>query len=101
MKKYLEDATNFDGKVKKQPTELLPYECPVCKGYGGWNSLLNEYGPGKHFGCFCSQCWGYGFVSKEDLDCIHDFVETHYTRSCMHYEECKKCGKKRSYDSSD
>lgn len=116
MYEYLEQATNFDDMVVKPPktqghTDNL-IECPVCKGYGGWNLRLNAYGAGKHFQAFCSQCWGWGWVVKgsKDSKCIHEMMELSQEEcenkgikhwgNCWHVTECKKCGEINSYDSS-
>jgi len=84
--------------------------CPVCKGYGGWNLTLNAYGPGKHFRASCSQCNGWGWVTEEDRDCIHEVEELSMAQcreikvmhfgNCYHVYRCLKCGQISAVDSS-
>ena len=112
----VDDPGATAGLVKKaKPSDLYPelegydYECPVCKGYGGWHLTLNAYGEGKHFDGHCSQCNGWGWVREEDL-CIHEMREIsqrecrergiRHFGMCWHVLECRKCGRIRSYDSS-
>lgn len=90
-----------------------PVACPVCKGYGGWISILNAYGEGEHAYGGCSQCKGHGYVSKDSPDdkCIHEYKEIsakearergimHYGM-CWHVYVCSKCGNIDCTDSSD
>lgn len=106
---YLERATSFVGFEKKAKSSA--YECPLCKTYGGWNLLVDAYGKGKHFNASCFQCNGWGWVTELDKDCIHDFKElggkecrerniVHWGM-CWHVQECIKCKRIISYDTSD
>lgn len=100
---------------ERHPDYPVDYDvkCPGCMGYGGWHLRIDAYGPGKHFDCFCDQCYGYGWVAKDspNATCVHEKFElsqeecykrgiTHYGR-CWHTTECKKCGHVSGYDSSD
>lgn len=104
MNKYIqpEDPQAFMGmEIKTQPMDWPERElCPKCKGYGGWHLRLNAYGEGVHFDSSCSQCWGWGWVAKEDAECIHQWSE-YKIGKCLHEWVCKKCGRKRTVDSSD
>lgn len=93
--------------------EHLSVECPQCKGHGGWNLKLNEYPlHGKddtpenrhffsHFRASCSHCNGYGYVSPEDADHVHNWVFVKNTGRCLNLHECTVCGKQWEIDSSD
>jgi len=113
------DATNFEGISKKDPTKSILHtmgrkwaECPLCKGFGGWNYSKN-LDRGTYNVGFCSQCNGYGYVEKGTTDetCIHTVRELDQSEcrvkgvkhwgSCYHVTECVKCGNIRAYDSSD
>jgi len=110
MTDYFAPMENIDGFVKKDQPDHADHLCPVCQGYGGWNLRLNAYGPGRHFKAFCSQCNGWGWVKEEDL-CVHDMVELSQDQcrklgiahwgNLWHVYRCTKCGRVRSYDSSD
>lgn len=113
IQQHLKTSTfDFTDIVKKEKNKYNcgNTECPKCHGYGGWNLRIDAYGKGKHFQCFCNQCWGYGYVKEEDAKCIHDFKEL-TSEECInkglprlymhdHVIECTKCGRRRSYDSS-
>lgn len=115
MNHYLPDATDFtDMEVRPHPgtqyTDMQTYTvCPRCHGYGGWNLRVNAYGkPGdppnmRHFRASCSQCWGWGYVPEADAACLHDYKEIAPDQPwrCWHTIQCTKCGRTRSYDSSD
>ena len=87
-------------------------ECPICKGHGGHNLRLNAYPlHGKedtpenrhtfsHFRCFCSTCWGWGYLPADD-PCPHDWSgETRKIGNCLHEWTCVLCGKARVVDTS-
>lgn len=115
MKTFLHAASDFtDMTVKAHPGATYPDMkhftlCPKCHGYGGWNLELNCYGkPGdppemRHFRASCSQCWGWGYVESADAECVHEFKEIKPDQPwrCWHTIQCTKCGRKKSYDSSD
>lgn len=121
MKTYLKptDPDAFLDMAKKDcPSKAVVnkdmVECHVCLGHGGWNLCINEYGPGKHFKCSCSQCLGWGWVvkgSKDDTCPKHEFRELsraqcqelnvpHYGK-CYHVYSCTLCGHVQSHDTSD
>ena len=89
-------------KKKDCPKDGYPdtFLCPVCNGFGGWILEHDAYGKGEHFYGSCSQCNGWGWVDKEDRNCIHEMIETKSTFNCQHWYKCKKCGKERYIDSS-
>jgi len=124
---FLPAATDFtDMEILSKPKEYpdLKTICPICKGYGGWNSELNCYRlpPGVedtaenrckyvHFQAGCSQCNGWGWVSDEGANCIHEMKELsqkecrkrgiQHFGNCYHVYECIKCSKVEHVDSSD
>lgn len=105
----LQPFTNFtDMSVKEDPCAKYPgyfanssVKCPVCSGYGGSVLIVDAYGKGKHFQCFCTQCNGWGWVEKggDDASCVHEWTEEGIG-NCLHLWTCKKCGQKREVDSS-
>lgn len=116
MNTYLPDATDFTDMI----IQLPPHErfasmagdytlCPKCHGYGGWNLRLNAYRgetpDQRHFRASCGQCWGWGWVAREgpDATCVHEYreIEPDQPWRCWHTIQCTKCGRTRSYDSSD
>lgn len=128
---YLPRATDFtDLKLmerdKTYDTLHLNALCPLCRGYGYWNLIVNAYTlpVGKencaanrakfcHFRQACSQCDGWGWVKEEDAHCIHEWAELTqeqcrkdgitYFGKCWHVYRCRKlaCRQVRAYDSSD
>ena len=92
-----------------EPTYGLTELCAICHGYGGWNLKLNAYtlsdGSKQHFNACCSHCNGWGFVKPGENDCApHDWEEVSRPsghHSGLHTDRCKKCGKHRTYDTSD
>jgi len=103
--KYLEptDPGAFqDMKVKDQPVKSFPgwtELCPECKGHGGWNMLLNEYGKGKHFQASCGACWGWGWHTPGE--CAHKWDgKRKNVGNCLNVWTCSKCGLEREVDSS-
>lgn len=94
--------TDFADGSKRSGTFVL---CPKCHGHGGWNLLLNQYGPGKHFQASCAQCWGWGWVAGDSTDatCLHDFhaIKPDQPFRCWHTDQCRKCGRTVSYSSDD
>lgn len=109
MKTYLDPKTDppelvfKDGEVKTAERDKYHPDwtrlCPRCHGYGGWNLLLDEYGEGKHFKCWCDHCWGWGFTPPEDTCDGHEYTEK-TIGNCLHLWTCKKCGLERTVDSS-
>lgn len=85
--------------------------CPLCKGHGGWNLLLNQYPLHSHentpenrhryghFRASCSQCNGWGWTS--DLSCLHEYVWDRNVGHCLNTHRCLKCGHEQTHDSSD
>lgn len=79
----------------------IKHWCPKCRGYGGWNLMLE---PGRRpFRTNCGQCNGWGWVNDEDLACIHEWKEDNDYRGgrCMHKYQCTKCPATQVVDSSD
>jgi len=105
----LKPFTNFTGmSVKEDPCAKYPgyfangsVKCPACSGYGGSVLIVDAYGKGKHFQCFCTQCNGWGWVEKggSDASCVHEWSEEGIG-NCLHLWTCIKCGQKREVDSS-
>src|SRR5271157_1513750 len=86
--------------------------CPKCFGHGGWNLSLNNYplcGENTaenwhkycHFRASCSQCNGYGWTSRENAACIHEWLFYRNTGRCLNEQKCSKCGTIVEWDSSD
>jgi hypothetical protein len=98
----------------EKPTWAPHYvECPKCKGHGGWNLSLNAYKlwdkPSTpenrhrhaHFRASCSQCWGYGWLTPTETECMHEYVRTRNVGRCLNEHRCTKCPKTITIDSSD
>lgn len=119
MNTYLEptDPDAFVDYPKASRSEAeqigMTVKCPKCKGHGGWNLQLNAYRlhhhpdtpenrhKFSHFRAGCDQCQGYGYVTPDNADCIHEWVHVRNTGNCLNLYECKNCGKKWEIDSSD
>ena len=105
MSKYLEpsDENAFLDFVKKEkrPDLNLYFECPRCKGYGGWNLTINAYGEGKHFRCSCNHCNGWGYVDIDSVDHIHDWQFVCNLGRCYNRYKCSICDREWDIDSSD
>jgi len=92
---YFEPKKELPGKEYPSMADAI-YECPVCEGHGHWRTEdYAKYGVGIH----CSQCNGWGWVTKEDKDCIHE-MEEYKSSMCQHWYRCKKCGVETYEDSS-
>lgn len=101
---------DFPEKLAKPDVRPDAAECPVCKGYGGWNLKLNAYPlhdyedtPANrhryaHFLASCSQCQGYGWTT--DLACSHRFEQVGSVAMFQHINRCAKCGVEQVWDSS-
>ena len=99
--------------VHKEPAYGCTKECPRCKGFGGWNLLLNSYPlHGKedtpenrhlfsHFRAMCSHCNGWGYVSPDETCPGHEWVWEANTGRCLNLYRCTVCGKKSEVDSGD
>ena len=105
---YLPDGVWHEGLTLREsaPVYGMTELCVICHGYGGWNLRLNAYGnPGEHFNAFCTHCNGWGWVKPGQNDCApHDWEEISRPsghRSGEHTDQCTKCGKLRTYDTSD
>jgi RecJ-like exonuclease len=84
-------------KRKKMPSRYfsdVDILCPNCRGFGGWHN--SNVKVESH----CSQCNGWGWVSREDSKCIHKFKLENIGK-CLHLWTCRKCKIKREVDSSD
>ena len=99
---------------KREPAFGCTKECPRCKGYGGWNLALNQYGMPAgyantpfnrnrymHFRCMCSHCQGWGYVAPEETCAGHDWAFVQNLGRCYNRYECKHCGQMSDVDSSD
>lgn len=103
-KKQLDSKTSGIGFTK---------ECPMCKGHGGWNLRLNAYNlHGKpdtpenrhrysHFICMCSHCYGWGYVSPDEVCQGHEWQFVENLGRCYNRYKCIHCGKNNDVDSSD
>ncbi len=119
MHKYLEptDPEAFTDYPLQSSEEAAKYEmtvaCPKCKGHGGWNLRLNAYPlHGKddnpenrhkfsHFRASCSHCQGWGYVTSDNADHVHDWVWVRNTGNCLNLHECSICKRQWEIDSSD
>jgi len=106
-----EAFVDYDGK--KPPIKDFK-ECPVCKGYGGWNLQLNAYplrprlennSINRHFyshqKCNCNHCNGWGYVSQEITCDSHEWKFEKNLGRCYNRYKCAKCGLTKDVDSSD
>lgn len=106
---------DFPGKKDKAKASQFGYteECPRCKGYGGWNLRVNAYGVPKgledspenrhkysHFRCTCNNCFGWGYVKKEESDHIHEWGLIENLGNCLNKYGCSICHKTIELDSS-
>lgn len=89
-------------------------KCPKCKGHGGWNLAPFAFPPRsgredtaenrhkwQHFKASCQHCCGWGWVTPEEAEHIHEWDAGVRTGNCLHVYTCKICGKQREIDSSD
>lgn len=96
--------TNEQRKIK---------ECPVCRGYGGWNLRTFAYKLPKgmedneenrhkhvHFRANCSHCDGWGFVDISENCPGHKWGNRKNIGNCLNVYTCELCGKKWEVDSS-
>jgi hypothetical protein len=86
--------------------------CPQCKGHGGWNLRLNAYPLHEHadtpenrhryshFRAHCTQCQGYGYVTEDNADHIHEWVRIKTIGNCLNLHECRICKRQWEVDSS-
>lgn len=100
------DDQAFVGMEKKSPPpdsywhKGLIYECPKCRGYGGWILRPNAYGDGVHFKAGCMDCSGWGYVDKP-TNHAHDWGAGTNVGNCLNTYTCTICGEKQTVDSSD
>lgn len=101
----LPEATNFDDMVKREQAFAFsfPHECPLCKGFGGWNLNLPKEPGGRRDRASCRQCNGMGYVGERDLKCIHLMkrVGQFKVGATLHSMRCINCGKEEIQDSGD
>ena len=97
-----DDPEAYEGleKIPINERYKLTYECPCCKGYGGWILRKNAYGEGKHFKAHCSVCNGWGYTRTFET-CVHEWDRGVNVGRCLNTYTCVKCGKKQTVDSSD
>jgi hypothetical protein len=93
----------FDPSDKKVGDSYFNFECPACKGHGGFIYIDNAYGPGKHFKGHCNNCDGRGWVNENSSSakCIHDYIQNRKLGNCYYEYVCTKCGTKKNIDSGD
>ena len=101
-KMFLPAATDFTD-IPVRTVLAGAVVCPKCHGFGKWNLLLNEYGPGRHFQQGCGQCNGWGAVAADgpDTTCIHDWRRVSSTVRGQYTDACIKCPRVMRGDSSD
>lgn len=116
LKEYIDqnhpDAfVDFPGK--REPAYGMTKECPVCKGYGGWNLELNAYSLHNepdtpenrhrysHFRASCSHCNGWGYVAPEENCTGHKWIHVRNEGRCLNRYRCIVCNKETVLDSSD
>lgn len=118
MSNFLEstDPDAFVDWVKRKPEDCYikdSKECPVCRGFGGWNLTLNAY-PLRdrpdtpenrrnfsHFTCSCSTCYGWGYVER-NMNCAgHVWEFQQNLGRCYNRYVCTSCGLINDVDSSD
>jgi len=107
---------DYPGKMERDSVMTsLGYtkECPVCKGYGGWNLELNAYKLHdyedtaenrhrySHFRANCGHCNGWGVVSPEEQCSGHEWKRVKNLGNCYNRYECIHCGQQQDVDSSD
>ena len=105
---YLEptDEGAFLDFVKREKLSYYPYECPKCKGHGGWNLKINCYplhGRSREFGhfrCVCHVCNGSGYTPTEN-PCDHDWKFEQNLGRCYNRYRCLNCNNIMDVDSSD
>lgn len=89
---------------EKREAPINAYECPTCKGHGGWNLKLNQYCDDipahRHFRCCCSTCNGFGYTYTKN-QCEHKWTYERSEAMCLHRYKCEKCGVESLVDSSD
>lgn len=93
-----------DYEKMKKPDSGTWYECPTCKGYGGWNLRLNCYKntdipAHRHFRCLCSTCHGWGYTMNKN-QCEHEWEGAGSEAMFLHRYKCTKCGVISVVDSS-
>lgn len=93
----------LDYEKKNRPSHGTWYECPTCKGFGGWNLKLNQYRNDvpayRHFRCCCSTCSGYGYTMSKN-QCEHEWKGDGSEAMFLHRYKCTKCNQTTLVDSS-
>lgn len=99
--------------VKEQPSPDYVL-CHVCEGRGILGYKIEDSFGEHNYKVDCEQCWSWGWVLRDSLDsqcpehtygelsqrdCIDQGI-THLGM-CYHVIKCEKCGRVRSYDTSD
>lgn len=92
-------------KLSPKPEYNYVYECPQCKGHGGWNLTLDAYKNGltpeqRHFRACCSTCYGWGYTDNP-TQCVHQWEWEKNTGKCLNLYRCTVCGGTAEWDSSD
>jgi hypothetical protein len=117
MSEYLSptDTGAFDDWVRREPESAygMSKECPVCRGYGGWNLALNAYPLHdyadtpenrhrySHFRACCSHCNGWGYVHDSEMCSGHEWKFDRNLGRCYNRYRCIRCDKVSDVDSSD
>lgn len=101
MSNYLkwDDPAAYEGLGKKAPTFARSFECPKCKGYGGWILRRDAYGEGEHFRAHCDNCGGTGYLTRPSSH-IHEWGQGKVVGRCLTEYTCA-CGARDVVDSSD
>ena len=97
----------------REPAHGITKECPVCKGFGGWNLKMNDYHlPAGaedtaenrhkfvHFCAGCNHCNGWGYVSPKEMCDGHEWSFKENLGNCYNRYICTKCEKTWDVDSS-
>ena len=109
-----EDQHAFLDWTHLSPVYDRTKECPVCKGFGGWNLRVNAYSmpPGYadtaenrhqqvHFRTMCGHCNGNGYVTPEESCKGHKWSFLKNLGNCYNRYKCVHCVKTEDVDSSD
>jgi DnaJ-class molecular chaperone len=87
--------------------------CPICRGHGGWNVVLNQHplhgnpDTAHHRHLFahrrtqCEHCNGWGWLHPDDNCPRHQWEKIGNRGRCLHIYRCTGCGVEREIDASD
>lgn len=99
-------ASNFDNiPLCKKPSVLTKriFTCPLCKGYGCWNTRDDNIDIKNPPISDCPQCAGYGWVFIKDRVCIHTYQWSKLPNMppTTHRLTCSKCGRILDIDTKE